>query len=148
MPVKRNIPVTCSWAQTPVACAEGRCRSPWKVSGAGFLLQAARLGWVAERYLAVPRCHGLDALLCWGPSSRRLATSWGGGCRSTPASVTSKPTVQIPLSTAGRRRDYRQNISQLWRGKPNERLWVPGGLRSEKVNRLKCCGPRHATVPW
>lgn len=118
-----SIPVTCSWARTPEACAEGRCRSLWKVSGAGSLLPAARSGSEAGRYLAAPTCHGLDALLCWGPGSRRLATSWGGVCRSKPVSVTSKPTVQIPLSTEGQRRDSQRypkhsvsiNISQLWK---------------------------------
>lgn len=99
------IPVTCSWAQTPAACAEDRCRSLWKASGTGSPPPAARSGWWAERCLAVPRCRVQDGLPCPGPGCRRLAAGWGGACRSKPVSVTSKPTAQTPPSTEGRRRD-------------------------------------------
>lgn len=117
-------PVACSWAQTPEACAEGRCRSPWKASGAGSLLPAVRSGWAAGRYLAAPRCRGPHALPRQGPGSRRLATGWGGACRSKPVSATSKPTEQIPLSTEGQRRDsphYPAAQSAL----ETETKWVP-----------------------
>lgn len=98
-----RIPVTCSWARTPGVCAGGRCRSLWMASGAGSLLLTARLGWGVVHYLAAPRCHGPDALLCRGQGYRHLATGWGGVCRSKPVSVTSKLTVQIPLSTGWQR---------------------------------------------
>lgn len=130
-----RIPVTCSWARTPGVCAGGRCRSLWMASGAGSLLLTARLGWGVVHYLAAPRCHGPDALLCRGQGYRHLATGWGGVCRSKPVSVTSKLTVQIPLSTGWQReRDsqhYPQhsvsvNISQPWKYKQNERLQGKG----------------------
>ncbi len=132
-------PVTCSWAQTPAACAEGRCRSLWKASAAGSLLPAVRSGWGAGRYLAAPRCHGLDALLCRGPGSRRLATGWGGVCRSKPASVTSKPTAQIPLSTEGQRGET-QHYSELSVSIHISQLW------KEKQNKIRGCGCQRASV--
>lgn len=136
------IPVTCSWGRTRWAGAEGRCRSLWKESGVGSPHLAVRLGWVAACCLVVLECCGPGALRRWGPCSRHSARGWACECRSKPASVTNRPTVQTPRSTEGWRR--RQialvsvNIRQLWKYGLNEKLQTPppslGPSSSAKFN--------------